>query len=804
MGNFFSRVLPSSGPYTLFTGITGPDGKLTEQRHYNGLVSHEALEKQIQDLSTRPLNVFYAVGSYAGPNRKDPIAKRVVFLDLDGKDFDGSIPNALRALTRFVDATGLPPPSIYVHSGRGVHVYWCLDRDVPVAEWEAVADALKAKCKELEFPADPSATADPARVLRVPGTLNRKGATPLPCRVLSDNGSTYPLERISQQLGIKPLAGSKAKLAALAKNDDLYTKPQYKDLKADDVRAMLESIDLPQLNSRDDWITILCGIQDWGKKSEESWEIFHEWCKTQPGYSDVGTVRREWDSFSPGGGVTVGTLVKRALDAGYVPPGTPEPVAPASLSEQLDATPSVGDDEPRVERGVTADPLMISAQHAVNQLGKVRFDRDTAVQFLANEFVLVTEQEGIYYSMTTRQALTTRVIDDLLTRYMPINSNGVPLEASKIMRRFGVRHSVQALGFHPAAGSIFDEGGKAYVNQYTPPEDFLPATVAETALLDDFWKYMFPTKEDQPFSDYLKQVFAHLVLHPEVKIDSAPLIISPEFGTGKTTLAYEIPRRLVGESNSQMVGNKTLQGAYSSYINGRKFLHFDEIHINGRWDSDATANALKSLVAGSTVEVHPKFMSPFNIRNRLWISATSNYEDAMSLPNEGERRWAVYAHAPTRVWTSKSQKDAYFAALYKWLNSARAAGVLRWYFAQVSLTGFNPSSPPPLTQAKIRMVGKSQIKEVRIIQDATQYGEAPFDRDLVTNAAAKQYLHAQTSKTYSDYEVREFLRRALPDAVHLPQLRVGSAHARPLCWRNKTKWMDPACDKDEIKKELTA
>jgi hypothetical protein len=801
--SFFARVLPASGPYTLFTGITGPDGKLAEQRHYNGLVSHEALEKQIQELSTRPLNVFFAMGSYAGDNRADPIAKRAIFLDLDGKDFEGSIPNALRALTTFVKTTGLPPPSIYVHSGRGVHCYWCLDRDVPAAEWKPVAEALKAKCKELEFPADPSATADLARVLRAPGTLNRKGATPLPCHIIEDNGRTYPLERISAQLGVAALAGAKAKLAALAKNDDLYTKPQYKDLKADDVRAMLGSVHLPPINNRDDWITVLCACQDWGKKSEESWEIFHEWCQTQPGYSSPGVVRREWDSFSPGGGITVGTLVKFALDAGYVPPGTPEPVAPASLSEQVETAPSVGDDEPRVERGVTADPLMIAAQHTVNQLGKVRFDRDTAVQFLANEFVLVTEQEGIYYSMTTRQALTTRVIDDLLTRYMPVSSNGVPVEASKVMRRFGVRHSVQALGFHPAAGSLYDEGGKAYVNQYTPPEDLLPATATESALLDDFWKYMFPTHEDQAFSDYLKQVFAHLVLHPEVKIDSAPLIISPEFGTGKTTLAYEIPRRLVGESNTQMVGNKTLRGAYSSYINGKKFLHFDEIHINGRWDSDDTANALKSLVAGSTVEVHPKFMSPFNIRNRLWISATSNYEDAMSLPSEGERRWGVYAHAPIRVWTSKAQKDAYFAGLYKWLNSARAAGVLRWYFAQVNLNGFNPAAPPPLTAAKIRMVSKSQTKEVRIINDACQYGEPPFDRDLVTADMVKQYLHSETGKTYASEEIRGFLRRALPEAVQMHQIRVGAKSPRPICWRNKQKWMNPDLDKAEIKKELT-
>jgi hypothetical protein len=198
-------------------------------------------------------------------------------------------------------------------------------------------------------------------------------------------------------------------------------------------------------------------------------------------------------------------------------------------------------------------------------------------------------------------------------------------------------------------------------------------------------------------------------------------------------------------------------------------------------------------------------MSPFNIRNRLWISATSNYEDAMSLPNEGERRWAVYAHAPIRVWTSKLQKDAYFAGLYKWLNSVRAPGVLRWYFAQVSITGFNPASPPPLTAAKIRMVGKSQIKEVRIIQDAAQYNEPPFDKDIVSNERTCQYLHTQTGKVYSIYETRDFIRRALPEAVHLPQQRIGGKEReRPIVWRNKPKWLAPEITKEDIKKELTS
>lgn len=800
--SFFDRVLPATGPFTLFTGVTGPDGKLAEQRHYNGIQSHEELEKKIQQLSTQPLNVFFATGSYAGPNRKEPVAKRALWLDLDFKDFDGSTENALRGLNVFLKATGLPPPSCYVHSGRGVHVYWCLDSDVPVAEWQPVAKALKEKCAELDFAADPSSTADPARVLRAPGTLNRKGATPLSCRVLADNGFTYPIASIAKQLGAPKLKGAAAKLAVLgADAGALVTKNAHRDLKAEEIAAMLASVRLPPINSRDMWTTILCAVQDWCDKSEEGWELFHEWCTTQPGYSNPDTVRKEWDSFSPGGGITVGTLVKLAQDAGYVPPGTPEPVAPVSLSEQVTDPDGKEEGEPYVETGVAADSLLVAAHYAVNSTGKVRFEKDTAVQFLSNEFVLITEQADIYYSITNRQPMEIRVIDNLLTRYMPLNASGVPIEASKIMRRFGVKNAVQALGFHPREGALFMEDRKTYVNQYSAPDDLIPGRPEEIKLIEDFWSYMFPTDADQSMSQYLRCVFSYLVKHPEIKIDSAPLIVSPEQGTGKTTLAYEIPKRLVGVHNATMVSNKTLRGSFSGYVNGKKFLHFDEIHINGKWDSDDTANGLKSLVAGSVVEVRPLYMNSFNIRNRLWVSATSNYDDAMSLPNETERRWAVYAHKPQRKWTQQ-QREAYFTILYRWLNSPRAAGVLRWYFAQVDTTGFNPAAPPPVTDAKLAMVKKSQIKEVRLLQDAMEHGEALFAKDLFTNEQARQFLHSETGKTYSSYEVREFIGRAAPEAVALKVVRVGHALVRPICWKNKKHWLDPSRTVGDLKAEL--
>lgn len=808
MLEFYGRVLPSNGPFTLLTGVTGPDGKLSEQRHWNGLKTHQEVAELVQRQSQLPVNVFYAVGSYNGKNRQDPAAKRCFWLDLDSKDFNGSIPDALRAFAAFVKATGLPPPSIFVHSGRGVHVYWALDRDVSVDEWVPVAKALKEKCRELDFHADPTSTADPARILRCPGTLNRKGSEPIPCRVLSDNGQTVSIEAMADALAVAPVVPTAvSKLAGLVGLDDLSTRREYSKLDEDQVRDMLDFINLPAMGGRDDWITVLNAIQDWGNKSAESFEVFHDWSSGQPGYVSREDCWRTWDSFQPGGGITVATLIKRATESGWSAPQPPDVVSPipgpAPLAQSLiapSAPNAASTAAPQINQGVVASKLMLAADHAAKALGKVRFELNDAVQWLANEFVLVSDQEGIYYSVTNRMAMARAVIDDMLTRYMPLNASGVPINATAIMRRYGTVHAVNSLGFHPGAGGVYMENGLSYVNQYLPPEGLVAMSPAEIQLLDHFWwKYLFPREEDRAFGEYLAGCYAHLVQRPDVKIASAPVMVSKEFGTGKTTVMYDIPRALAGVHVSKLVSNKVLRSTFSDYINGTHFVHFDEVHINGKWDSDDTANSLKNLITGKMVEVHPKGMKTFNIPNRLFITATSNYEDAISLPADDERRWGVYYLNPP-PFPSPGQKAAYFRALHALITSPQGPGKLRWYFAQVDISSFDPQAAPPMTSAKKRMVQKSQMFEVQIIKEMYTNGDPPFGKDLFLTETVRQSLQAETGKTYSSVQVREYIIRAIPEAQAIRQLRIGNERVRPWAVANFSHW--DAATADEVRDGL--
>ena len=99
-----------------------------------------------------------------------------LFLDIDVKKgaYDDTAACAA-ALGKFIRASGMPRPTLAVETGGGgVHVHWVLDRALKVADWLLLANALKNATKQHGLITDEGVTADAARILRVPDTVNWK------------------------------------------------------------------------------------------------------------------------------------------------------------------------------------------------------------------------------------------------------------------------------------------------------------------------------------------------------------------------------------------------------------------------------------------------------------------------------------------------------------------------------------------------------------------------------------------------------------------------------------------------------
>lgn len=106
-----------------------------------------------------------------------------------GTDFMRQLQDALDVLS----AAGIPVPNLVTHTGKGAHLYWLFDRAVParaLARWRVAMNILVEKLESVG--ADKNAR-DPARVLRLVGSVNTSVMTNV-------NGQLVPWKVTAQVL----------------------------------------------------------------------------------------------------------------------------------------------------------------------------------------------------------------------------------------------------------------------------------------------------------------------------------------------------------------------------------------------------------------------------------------------------------------------------------------------------------------------------------------------------------------------------------------------------------------------------
>lgn len=182
--DFLSAVLPDSGSYC----IVGLHKEESPRQKFVGTI--DDLINLSDKLVSTGYNSYFALSSFTDPKQgrtKDNSAHlKSFFLDLDcgvGKKY-ATQDEALIALKTFVKDTNLPKPTV-INSGNGIHVYWILDQAIQTSEWKGLAEKFKLLCDQHKLHADTSVTADSARVLRIPETLNFKDPTnPVPVKAI--------------------------------------------------------------------------------------------------------------------------------------------------------------------------------------------------------------------------------------------------------------------------------------------------------------------------------------------------------------------------------------------------------------------------------------------------------------------------------------------------------------------------------------------------------------------------------------------------------------------------------------------
>ena len=315
------RVLPAEGPYSLRYRT----GKTFMKKEFAGSVT-ELWDKMSQH---GDVDCFYSTAGFCdetSPDAANVRAKRTLYLDLDGYKTQT---DAIKAVIEFCQAVSLPWPG-FVLSGHGVHAYWPLDADISPAAWLPYATGLKLACKEKELKADGAVTADPARILRCPGTFNckKEPKTEVTIHDVFFTLGPYSLDEFAPLLSYVPevkglpVASPEARFEGSAELNE-HTAAYY-----------ASALDAISPEDRDVWMKMGMAVFElgWGDVGFNMWDA---WSKRSDKY-DEEEQKKIWASFPKyrethlDNLVTPGSLIHFAAQAGWTAPVgiTPSATAP--------------------------------------------------------------------------------------------------------------------------------------------------------------------------------------------------------------------------------------------------------------------------------------------------------------------------------------------------------------------------------------------------------------------------------------------------------------------------------------------
>ncbi len=184
-----------------------------------------------------------------------------------GHKTTGTLPPTVEEAMKIVAASGLPEPSHWIHSGGGLYPWWLLERPVEITDLEDFRSlsagwqhALLRGALKIKYQYG-AGVGDLSRVLRIPGTVNRKAGLQRPCTGLEGyawSGRTYRLQEL---------------IDALAAVTPEPPKPSPIEIKMSQYRRDGESPG-DEFNRTASWHDILLpGGWQWIRKQGDTWYL---------------------------------------------------------------------------------------------------------------------------------------------------------------------------------------------------------------------------------------------------------------------------------------------------------------------------------------------------------------------------------------------------------------------------------------------------------------------------------------------------------------------------------------------------
>ena len=207
--------------------------------------------------------------------------------------------------------------------------------------------------------------------------------------------------------------------------------------------------------------------------------------------------------------------------------------------------------------------------------------------------------------------------------------------------------------------------------------------------------------------------FAHRVQKPHEKINHC-LVFGGAPGIGKDSMIEPL-RLAVGPHNFSEVDPSRMLDKYNKWLRA-VVLRISEARDLGDVNRYQFYEKLKlyTVAPPPVLVIEEKYIPAYPIANVVGIVITTNHKDGLYLPEDDRRCHVSWSDA-------KVEDEDYFARYWSWLNTG-GDGHVAAFLRDYDISRFNPTAPPPKTEAFWEMVETGVPTEAHEIANVIEVG----------------------------------------------------------------------------------
>lgn len=606
---------------------------------------------------------------------------------------------ALAWLLGFINATGLPPPNLWVDSGYGYHVYWILEDALTRAEWQPYADALAAAIRVHGFKCEAGISSDAARILRPPGTMNCKGGTQVPVRVLDKQSrGDYPnelvLDKLRPYVGIatpttvvqnasSALAGGAASAAFAgtgapnmnaAAQANMPVARQHEFAK---IAMQCEQVkqSLAAQGNGDHYQLWYLGFLSLAHHCVDGDQFVHEISKGDPRYTQQQTDAMVARIASEKARKDRGPPRCTSFD-GWRPgvcttcPHFNKVTSPWSLGTDKPSGVTVATSNAPAIATISDLPKLMAPDEALRRLNEIFF---FAHDWGGEPLIGHITADGVrpLSEQQFRSSLANRYVEVQKSADAGKAADTIHISAGKWWLANPQRREYERVLYDP-------EHVRCHEHDFNLWTGF--ARTARPGAWSKMARHIYEIicKRDREVWRYLIRWIAHAIQHPGSAPGTVVVLKSDVEGTGKSTLLEWIAR-MFGEHALLLNTPEDLVGEFNDHLENKSFIGLNEPAFPGDYRA---AEKLKSMITESTWLLNGKYRKARRVPNIAHIMLTSN-ENWVVPAGRHARRFLVLDVDPRRAGDR-----TYFSSLWA---EADAGGVEAMLHAllRVDLSNFN-------------------------------------------------------------------------------------------------------------------